>query len=151
MTKYEDILASLIKRIKEAKKGAKVINGDVSKGIERPSFKIKIDRIDLENFMNKFQERSLKVKIYYFPEDPDKSQMELLTTMDELSKGFVENRYVQLEDGLIIELEEQNMFISEDKILNFEFEVFISEEHEEVLHNNELMEDLEIGGGYVNK
>lgn len=149
MTKYEDILASLIKKIKEAKKGAKVISGDVSKGIERPSFKIKIDRIDLENFMNKFQDRSVKVKIYYFPEDPDKSQMELLATMDELSKGFVENRYIQLEDGLIIELEDQNMFVSEDKVLHFEFKVFVSEEYEQ--EEKELMEDLEIGGDYVNK
>ncbi len=150
MISYEDILASLISRIRKAKEGVKVVSGDISEGFERPSFKIEIDNVELENFMNKFQDRNLKVKIYYFPKDRNKNQIDLLNTMDELTKGFIENNYVQLEDGLIVELENQNIFISEDKVLHLSFEMFISEEFEED-STIELMEDLEIGGEYVNK
>lgn len=150
MISYEDILASLISKIRKAKKRVKVVSDDISEGFERPSFKIKIDNIKIENFMNKFQDRRLKVKVYYFPKDRNKNQIDLLNTMDELTKGFIENNYIQFEDGLIVEIENQNMFISEDKVLHLSFEVFISEEFEEDL-TIELMEELEIGGEYVDK
>lgn len=147
MITYKNILVSLISQIRGTIKGVTVTSNDISEGFERPSFFIDIENVRPENFMNKFSEKTLDIEILYFPKDINKNQLELLEITDMLSKNFIDNNYIELEDGLIVEVKNAK-FNTVNKVLHFDFEIFISEEYEEKEY--ELMEEIELGGDYGN-
>lgn len=147
MITYKNILVSLISQIRGTIKGVTVTSNDISEGFERPSFFIDIENVRPENFMNKFSEKTLDIEILYFPKDINKNQLELLEITDMLSKNFIDNNYIELEDGLIVEVKNAK-FNTVNKVLHFNFEIFISEEYEEKEY--ELMEEIELGGDYGN-
>lgn len=147
MITYKNILVSLISQIRGTIKEVTVTSNDISEGFERPSFFIDIENVRPENFMNKFSEKTLDIEILYFPKDINKNQLELLEITDILSKNFIDNNYIELEDGLIVEVKNAK-FNTVNKVLHFDFEIFISEEYEEKEY--ELMEEIELGGDYGN-
>lgn len=147
MITYKNIFVSLISQIRGTIKGVTITSNDISEGFERPSFFIDIENVRPENFMNKFSEKTLDIEILYFPKDINKNQLELLEITDILSKNFIDNNYIELEDGLIVEVKNAK-FNTVNKVLHFDFEIFISEEYEEKEY--ELMEEIELGGDYGN-
>lgn len=140
MIKFEDILSAVITKLKTGIPGIKVKSQDIEEGFKRPSFFVELDNIKIDDFMRSFQERKLTVRISYFPTDKNKNQLELLKMRDSLNETFIKENLIYITEDMVVEVEKVNIVVV-DKILHFDFKIYLSEEYEREI-TNELMEEL---------
>ena len=137
------VTAAVKKKLENTFKNIKIQSQDISEGFKRPSFFIELDNININDFMTKLQETELTVRISYFPSKVNYNTSEIYSTLDILNRTFIEDNLLELEEGYVTEVNESNISVV-DKVLHFDFDVFLSEEYIRKLHNEETMEELEI-------
>ena len=135
--------AAVKKKLENTFKNIKIQSQDISEGFKRPSFFIELDNININDFMTKLQETELTVRISYFPSKVNYNTSEIYSTLDILNRTFIEDNLLELEEGYVTEVNESNISVV-DKVLHFDFDIFLSEEYVRKLHNEETMEELEI-------
>lgn len=137
------VTAAVKKKLENTFKNIKIQSQDISEGFKRPSFFIELDNININDFMTKLQETELTVRISYFPSKVNYNTSEIYSTLDILNRTFIEDNLLELEEGYVTEVNESNISVV-DKVLHFDFDIFLSEEYVRKLHNEETMEELEI-------
>ena len=137
------VTAAVKKKLENTFKNIKIQSQDISEGFKRPSFFIELDNININDFMTKLQETELTVRISYFPSKVNYNTSEIYSTLDILNRTFIEDNLLELEEGYVTEVNESNISVI-DKVLHFDFDIFLSEEYVRKLHNEETMEELEI-------
>lgn len=137
------VIAAVKKKLENTFKNTEIQSEDISEGFNRPSFFIELDNINVNDFMTKLQETDLTVRISYFPANINYNTSEIYSTLDILNRTFIEDNILELEEGYVTEVNESNISVV-DKVLHFDFDVFLSEEYIRKLHNEETMEELEI-------
>lgn len=137
------VTAAVKKKLENTFKNIKIQSQDISEGFKRPSFFIELDNININDFMTKLQETELTVRISYFPSKVNYNTSEIYSTLDVLNRTFIEDNLLELEEGYVTEVNESNISVI-DKVLHFDFDIFLSEEYVRKLHNEETMEELEI-------
>jgi len=143
MVKYIDILKSINKILEDKFSNIPILSEkDVEEKIIRPSFMVSMDNISSNNFMNMVIDKSLTIRIYYFPSSRYKYKIENLNMIDNLNELFVENDILKLENFNIL----INGEISTDvvqSVLNYNFDIEFSENIIRDYSGIENMEDLE--------
>lgn len=145
MTGFVDIQAAIVSKLSKSTDGIEINSSDIEEGFKRPSFFIDMLDTKVDNLMDNFQEREIEFDILYFPKHPKKNQMDLLEMRDVLTKIFVEEKYFNITDDLVVEATDVNVF-EIDKVLHCEFKIFISEQYIRIHEYN--MEELEIKEEY---
>jgi len=86
MLKLEHIMAAINKKLID-KFGLEVNENDIQEGFNRPSFFVKFDNLYKSDYLYTF-ERSLTVRIHYFPSDRNRYQLEVLDKQQEIENLF---------------------------------------------------------------
>ena len=137
------VTAAVKKKLENTFKNIKIQSQDISEGFKRPSFFIELDNININDFMTKLQETELTVRISYFPSKVNYNTSEIYSTLDILNKTFVEDSILELEEGYVTEVNESSISVV-DRVLHFDFDIFLSEEYVRKLHNEEAIQEFEI-------
>ncbi|WP_432408557.1 phage tail terminator family protein [Wukongibacter sp. M2B1] len=143
MITYSDIVTAINTKIELKFPNIEIQSTDVEEGFSRPSFFIPLNNIKTSDFMNFARDRTITVRIYYFPTDRYSNQIEILEMQDSLEEAFIDDNEIQVNEDFIIGIYESEIEIV-DGVLQFEFEIFISEEYDSVDNEVETMEDLQI-------
>ena len=137
------VTVAVKKKLKNTFKNIDIQSQDISEGFKRPSFFIELDNIKVNDFMKKLQETELTVRISYFPSKVNYNTSEIYSTLDILNKTFVEDSILELEEGYVTEVNESSISVV-DRVLHFDFDIFLSEEYVRKLHNEEAIQEFEI-------
>lgn len=143
MIGFVDIQAAIVSKLSKSTNGIEINSSDIEEGFKRPSFFIDMLDAKVDNLMNNFQEREIEFDIIYFPKHPKKNQIDLLEMRDILTKAFVEEKYFNITDDLLVEATSVKIF-EIDKVLHCKFNLFIAEEY--TRQHEYSMEDLEFKG-----
>lgn len=141
MIKYTDILTSINSVLDEHFPSIEIQSNDVSEGFNRPSFFVKFSNITKSSSLEHFN-RSMTVRIYYFPSDINNNSLELLETQEILEGAFdlkltVLDRFLNIEDMDIDTV---------DGVLHCYFDINYSDT-KDIQVESELMETLELKRG----
>lgn len=117
----------------------KVSSQDITENFTRETFYIKFDNIISNDYMQKFLEKDITIRIVYFPKNDTDNIIELLEKQDELIKVFAQTNVIKLKDGVYANITEYNTSII-DKTLHFDFEAYVFEEYDEITH--EVMQEI---------
>jgi len=117
----------------------KIQSSDVKGGFNRPSFFVKLDNPSRDTGLHTV-ERSMTVRILYFPESRNDYALELMDVQDQLESAF--NLNISVGDRIITIEETRAQVI--DGVLEFEFDLEFTEAVE-IVDDSELMEELELG------
>ncbi|WP_096199513.1 phage tail terminator family protein [Bacillus sp. FJAT-45350] len=135
MISYKDILNVITtKLIKEFR--IEINSNDVKEGFKRPSFFVDFDNVRRSSTEEQI-ERGLTIRIYYFPSDRNKNEVELLDVQEELESLFELKLGVFDRSFNIIETFSEVT----DGVLNFSFDIEYFEGKE--IEEAEPMENLE--------
>ena len=137
------VTAAVKRKLENTFKNTDIQSQDISEGFKRPSFFIELDNIKVNDFMKKLQETELTVRISYFPSKVNYNTSEIYSTLDILNRTFIEDNLLELEEGYVTEVNESNISVI-DKVLHFDFDIFLSEEYVRKLHNEEAIQEFEI-------
>lgn len=137
------VTAAVKKKLKNTFKNIDIQSQDISEGFKRPSFFIELDNINVNDFMTKLQETELTVRISYFPSKVNYNTSEIYSTLDILNQTFIEDNLLEIEEGYVTEVNESNISVV-DRVLHFDFDIFLSEEYVRKLHNEETIQEFEI-------
>lgn len=143
------IIVSKIKNILSGTefKAVPIISYDVSEGFERPSIKVDFDDSQLEKINSHMLGRSLTVRIYFFATNVKKYKIENLKMLDLIECGLING--IMTEYGFINVLDINSNVI--DTVLEVNFDIDLDSINPSVIaedRDTELMEDLEINGGF---
>ena len=143
MVKYIDILKAINKVLENNFSNVPILSEkDVEEKIIRPSFMVSMDNISSNNFMNAVIDKSVTIRIYYFPSNKYKYKIENLNMIDRLNELFVENEILKLENfSMLLSSEISTDMVQ--SVLNYNFEIEFSENIIRDYPNVEIMEDLE--------
>jgi hypothetical protein len=141
MIKYTDILTSVNTVLDNHFPTIEIQSNDVSEGFNRPSFFVKFDNISKSSSLEHFN-RSMTVRIYYFPSDINNNSLELLETQEILESAFdlkleVLDRFLNIEDVNIDTV---------DGVLHCYFDIQYSDT-KDIQDDSELMNSLELKRG----
>lgn len=148
MISSKDILAILVTKLRKELKDTHIECRDVKEGYRRGSIHIYFENLKASDYMKKFRETTLNVRIIYHPKKDDDIE-EILTMQENLIEIFSDNPVIELLDGLVTEVLEVDSTESDGDLL-FNFDLYVFEEYPEKV--SEMMESLYIGGieEYVN-
>lgn len=148
MISSKDILTILVAKLRKELKGTHIECRDVKEGYRRGSIHIYFENLKASDYMKKFRETTLNVRIIYHPKRDDDIE-EILTMQENLIQIFSDNPVIELLDGLVTEVLEVDSTESDGDLL-FNFDLYVFEEYPEKV--SEMMENLYIGGieEYVN-
>lgn len=148
MISSKDILTILVAKLRKELKDTPIECRDVKEGYRRGSIHIYFENLKASDYMKKFRETTLNVRIIYHPKRDDNIE-EILTMQENLIQIFSDNPVIELLDGLVTEVLEVDSTESDGDLL-FNFDLYVFEEYEEKV--SEMMENLYIGGieEYVN-
>lgn len=148
MISSKDILTVLVARLRKELKDIPIECRDVKEGYRRGSIHIYFENLKASDYMKKFRETTLNVRIIYHPKKDDDVE-EILTIQEKLIEIFSDNPTIELLDGLVTEVLETDSTESDGDLL-FNFDLYVFEEYEEKV--SEMMENLYVGGieEYVN-
>lgn len=148
MISSKDILTVLVARLRKELRDIPIECRDVKEGYRRGSIHIYFENLKASDYMKKFRETTLNVRIIYHPKKDDDVE-EILTIQEKLIEIFSDNPTIELLDGLVTEVLETDSTESDGDLL-FNFDLYVFEEYEEKV--SEMMENLYVGGieEYVN-
>lgn len=144
MQTLRDTLAVIVSKVREQFADCSVSSQDITEGFERKTIYIYFDNVRQNDFMKKFTEKKITIVMIYFPQEERKNTAELLEVQDKLSNLFSQNDTIELKEGVYAYIQDIHSFRHEGT-LQFECQVYIFEEYDEVEH--ELMEELTHKGG----
>lgn len=144
MQTLRDTLAVIVSKVREQFADCSVSSRDITEGFERKTIYIYFDNVRQNDFMKKFTEKKITIVMIYFPQEERKNTAELLEVQDKLSNLFSQNDTIELKEGVYAYIQDIHSFRHEGT-LQFECQVYIFEEYDEVEH--ELMEELTHKGG----
>lgn len=142
MVKFEQILSSVILKLKTKIPDIDVQSQDIEEGFLRPSFFVELDSIKIDDLMKKLQGKKLTVRVIYFPSDKKKNQLELLQMRDSLNECFVVDNVLQIDDDTATDILSAS-FSESNNILHFDFDIYIAEMYVREI-TAELMEELNL-------
>jgi pyruvate formate-lyase activating enzyme-like uncharacterized protein len=148
MISSKDILTILVARLRKELKDIPIECRDVKEGYRRGSIHIYFENLKASDYMKKFRETTLNVRIIYHPKNDDDIG-ERLDMEEKLIQMFSDNPVIELLDGLATEVLEVDSTESDGDLL-FNFDLYVFEEYPEKA--SEMIENLYIGGieEYVN-
>ena len=141
MISSKDILTILVARLRKELKDIPIECRDVKEGYRRGSIHIYFENLKASDYMKKFRETTLNVRIIYHPKNDDIA--DILTMQEKLIEIFSDNPVIELLDGLVTEVLEVDSTESDGDLL-FNFDLYIFEEYPEKV--SEMIENLNIGG-----
>lgn len=106
--------------------------------IERPSLKIELDGIKLENINANFLGRSLTVRVYFFATDLKKYKIENLHMQEIIEGAFIKGIWI---NNYYIPITDINAEVN-DTVLQVDFDISITAFVDD--ETGELMEDLDM-------
>lgn len=127
MITIKEVLECICNRLSEYFPNILVQSQDIEEGIERPSFKVYSDDMNIKNGMKKFRETNGSIRIVFFPTNKEINQVEILDTLEKLNEIFNDNNMLIVKETIYIEIEETNVSIV-DKVLYFDFDINFEEE-----------------------
>ena len=140
MISSKDILTILVAKLRKELKDTHIECRDVKEGYRRGSIHIYFENLKASDYMKKFRETTLNVRIIYHPKRDDDIE-EILTMQENLIQIFSDNPVTE-----VLEVDSTES----DGDLLFNFDLYVFEEYPEKV--SEMMENLYIGGveEYVN-
>ncbi|RKD26686.1 hypothetical protein BEP19_15880 [Ammoniphilus oxalaticus] len=101
-----------------AKTGIEINSGDIEEGFKRPSFFVQLDNVNRSGDESQVQ-RSLTVRIYYFPKDRYEYAIEVLDMQEKLEDIFdlklrIKDRYINVDEYISL---------VNDGVLNVSFDI----------------------------
>lgn len=144
MITYKDIKKAINTKLKK-EFDFEINSNDVKEGFNRPSFFVTLDNHNRSSNQDQIQ-KSLTVRIYYFPTDRYEYSLEIMDIQERLENLFdlklkVKDRYLNIMETSGNET---------DGVLEFSFDIDFYEAREsmyqgdETQHNQEMMQSLEI-------
>lgn len=116
---------------------------DIKEGFEQPSFYVELDNFKT-NLLNKWHKKyKVSIRIYYFPKDTYKNQIELLEMQEILSDLFLKGIWVENTSFFIYKTEDDLDFTVTDGVLQLQFYLNYVQTIEEE-DTTELMEELDV-------
>ncbi|BEP28813.1 phage tail terminator family protein [Helicovermis profundi] len=115
----KDIKLAINKAIKTIST-SKIISSDIEEGFKRPCFKVIFGDVDTESIGIYMLKKDMIVRIYYYPEDRDKNDLELMNIQDSLALLFLDPLIVS-ENFIIHPLEYVDRLV--DNVLQASFEL----------------------------
>ncbi len=115
MITLEEIMAAINRRLKD-EFNLKINDNDTREGFDRPSFFVAFDNVFKVDYLYTF-ERSLTVRIYYFPSNRHKYQLEILEVQQKIETLFkmgltVSDRFIKIVDGIEMETVDGVLIVS---------------------------------------
>ena len=147
MIGIKDIIAAINNLLKENFPDVKRQSTDIRQGYTRPCFYTEMDR-DMANKLNtRLREKTVSIRIYYFPTTEYDSRVELLNIQDKLEDIFLEGVWITpsffmptfQQDGQDSGLD----FVIVDGILQLQFYLYSIQEIEDT-DTHEPLENLNI-------
>ncbi len=120
---YKNVIAGIISHLKTEFPTVNYESRDLSEGFLRPCFFVWLDNINVTNYHQQMGERSLTARISYFPTDMYTNNIELLETQQRLEDLFICSGGFNASDGTYVPVNDINMEISDEKILNANFDI----------------------------
>lgn len=142
MISSKDILTILVAKLRKELKDIPVECKDVEKGYRRGSLHIYFENLKASDYMKKYREVTLNVRIIYHPVNDDNLE-ERLDIEEKLIQIFSDNPTIELIDGLATEVMEVDSTESDGDLL-FNFDLYVFEAYPEKAA--EMIENLYIGG-----
>lgn len=141
MLKYAEIIKAISDKLKQNFPGVIILSDNIEEGITRPSLFISLENIRVKDFMRESKEKSLTVRIHYFPTSRKKNQIELLQVKDVLEDSFLETELIIA--GAICNIEEVELEVinNNGRVLHVSFTVKLNEEYNRI-DTTELMGDI---------
>ncbi|SET55570.1 hypothetical protein SAMN05660297_02748 [Natronincola peptidivorans] len=142
MLTLQGIMKAINTKLKN-KFNIEINDNDVKKGFDRPSFFVKFDNLSKTDYQYMF-ERRLTVRIYFFPTNRHKYQIEVLEVQQDIETLFhlglkVEERFVKIVDDIQSEVIDGVLMITFD--LSYSDSSYEEDEYEK-------MEELNLNAGY---
>lgn len=148
MISLKDINKAVNEKIKLVFPSVEIMSTDIKEGFKRPSFFVELDNVKKSPYNTTAIERSMTVRIYYFPSDRNKFKIELMEVQEGLEDAFFQCLKVQ--EGFSIPIDEVETEIA-DGVLQCTFDIQYIESldsehecHEDTNSNNELIENLDM-------
>ena len=113
MISSKDILTILVAKLRKELKNTPIECRDVKEGYRRGSIHIYFENLKASDYMKKFRETTLNVRIIYHPKKDDDIK-EILTMQENLIQIFSDNPVIELLDGLVTEVLEVDSTESRD-------------------------------------
>lgn len=123
---YVEILKAVNDKLKTLTPQIPITSSDETDGIERPSFMVDLENINQQAFMNSYKDSEFDVNIKYFASSREKSRIENLKMIEQLSELFIENNLLNCED-YAVEIYDAIEIKTVDSVLHFTIPIFISE------------------------
>ncbi|QHI73785.1 phage tail terminator family protein [Aminipila terrae] len=141
MITYGEIHEAIVNKVRGHFPKIKIQASDNEKGLVRPSFRVTFDSVSSSNFMNTAQDRSIPVRILFFPSDREKYRLEILDIQWQLVDLFLIGN-ITTKSGFIIETHECESE-TVDGVLHFTFDLELYEDLI-ITDDRELMGDIEL-------
>lgn len=136
MIGLKDIIKSINDKIEADFSNIEIQSTDIKEGFLRPCFYVEIDNNKANKLNPSSKEKTLTVRIYYFPTDRYENRIELLETQDNLENMFFEGLQVN-QDFFIPTLDNELNFTTTDGVLQLSFDLYyvqlLDEEYAEPL------------------
>lgn len=142
MISSEDIIKAINDKIEDNFPGVDKQSTDIKEGFERPCFYVQIDDNKANKLNPSSKEKTLTIRIYYFPKDRYENRIELLEKQDTLENMFFDGLQVN-ENFYIPSLDNELTFTTVDGVLQLSFDLYYVQLLDD--EYGELLEELEIG------
>lgn len=94
MIGIKDIITAINNLLKENFPDVKRQSTDIRQGYTRPCFYVEMDRDMSNKFNTQLKEKTVSIRIYYFPTTEYDSRIELLSVQDKLEEIFLEGVWI---------------------------------------------------------
>lgn len=123
MVGLKDIIKAINTKIKVNFPNIDIQSTDIKEDFNRPCFYVEIDDNKANKLNPSSKEKTLTIRIYYFPKDRYENRIELLETQDTLENMFFEGLEVN-QDFYISTLDNDLNFTITDGVLQLSFDLY---------------------------
>ncbi len=141
MVSLVDIVKAIDDKIKDNFLGIEIQSTDIKEGFERPCFYVQVDDNRANKLNPNSKEKTLTIRIYYFPKDRYENRIELLEIQDILENMFFDGLQVN-ENFYISTLDNDLTFTVVDGVLQLSFDLYYVQLLDE--EDAEPLEELEV-------
>lgn len=143
MVTLKNVIATISSMLINAFPEIPIQSTDIKEGFEQPSFYVELDNFKT-NLLNKWhKEYKVSIRIYYFPSNDYKNQIELLEIQEILSDLFLKGIWIENTHFFVYKTEDNLDFTITDGVLQLQFYLnYVQTIEEDDI--TELMEDLDI-------
>lgn len=143
MLTLREILSCFVTRLRE-KVNCSISSQDISERFEKNTLYIYFDNVKQNDYMKKFVEKNITVRLIYFPKDDKHNTIELLEMQDILLELFTVEDIINLKNKAYAQINSVNTNRHDGTVL-FDFDAYIFEAYDEKSYPN--MEEITIKGG----